>query len=594
MPPEQPVQHAVLIPAVPRRLYSWLILAVLAVLVAVEVYGFRNSRLFSQTIWLPEGYARLIQFGALYVAAAAALLILAPWIFAGLAAALLLLLTAISVGPVALLSVFFFLVSAWSLGALLMGRKRLPRDPLSPHLLSLLLGIAIYIFLMPFAARLPVNYASVYALALALPILANLPAFRRDLPAILRKAASLPLRSWPERLGCAAFLFVLIAHWFAVLEPETSADGLSIHLAVPANIAAHHVMTFDPSRTTWAVMPMGADFIWSIVYLLGGEMAARLLNFAILLVLLGLLHEAVRRWVSPAVAWLLVTLFATTPMVELVTGSLFVENLLAALVLGMMIALWRFAESGERRLLYVAATLGGTAMATKFGAIAILAPALACAAVEVWRRRKQTGVRWAIALGLMLLAAAPPYAIAWVKTGNPIFPFRNETFHSRQPYNKVDIRDVRFHEPLTWSTPYDLTFGTNRYYEGQHGSFGFQYLVITPLALLALLVWPRRQAVGAAVVAVTAILLVLGTEPNARYLYPALPLLFVPLAALLGWAARPSARAGSQPSRHSPSPAPRSTSIFCLPPAGTTRISTDPLRRSNARPTWARRRPSAT
>ena len=536
MPLEQPVQHAVFIPTLPRRLYPWLIFAVLAVLVAVEAYGFRNGHLFSQTIWLPEGYARLLQFGALYVATAAALLILAPWIFAGLAAALLLLLTAIAVGPVALLSVCFFLISAWSLGALLMGRKRLPRNPLWPHLLSLLLGIAIYIFLIVFAVRLPVNYASVYALALALPILANLPTVRRDLPGILRKAASFPLRSWGERLGCAAFLFVLIVHWFAVLEPETSADGLSIHLAIPANIAAHHVMTFDPSRLTWAVMPMGADFIWSIVFLLGGEMAARLLNLAILLVLLGLLYAAVRRWVSPAVAWLLVTLFATTPMVQLVTGSLFVENLLAALVLGMMIALWRFGEAGERRLLYVAATLGGTAMATKFGAIAILLPALACAAVEVWRR-KQSGVRWAIAFGLMLLAAAPPYAIAWVKTGNPIFPFRNEKFHSRQLDPKADIRDIRFHESLTWSTPYDLTFRTNRYYEGQHGSFGFQYLVITPLALLALLVWPRRQAVGAAAVAVTAILLVLGTEPNARYLYPALPLLFVPLAALLGWAA---------------------------------------------------------
>ena len=75
-------------------------------------------------------------------------------------------------------------------------------------------------------------------------------------------------------------------------------------------------------------------------------------------------------------------------MVQLVTGSLFVENLLAAFLLGMMTALWRFGESGERRFLYLAAMLGGTAMATKFGAIAFLAPALLCAAVEVWRRRK--------------------------------------------------------------------------------------------------------------------------------------------------------------------------------------------------------------
>src|ERR1035441_2691364 len=129
-----------------------------------------------------------------------------------------------------------------------------------------------------------------------------------------------------------------------------------------------------------------------------------------------------------------------------------------------------------------------------------------------------------------------PYGIAWLKTGNPIFPFRNDTFHSRQLDPNADIRDERFHRPLAWSTPYNLTFRSNRYYEGQDGSFGFQYLVLAPLGLLALLVAPRRQAVGAAVVSITAILLFLTTEPNARYLYPAMPLLFVPFAALLGWA----------------------------------------------------------
>jgi glycosyltransferase involved in cell wall biosynthesis len=530
------------------RFYTWLILAALVALVAVEVFGFRTGHLFSQEIWAPEGRARLLEFGALYVGAATALLILAPWIFAGLAAALLAVLTAIAIGPAALLAVVFFLLSAWSLGDLIVGRPpRSPRVPLDPlpagepapvsHLLSLLLGMSIYVFLMPFAARLPVNYGWVYALVMALPILADLPRVRRELPACLRWPAALQLRGWGERLGCAAFLFVLTTHWFAMLKPEASADGLSMHLAIPANLAANHVMTFDPGRILWAVMPMGADFTYSMVYLLGGEMAARLLNFAILLVLLGLLHAAVRRSVSPGLAWLVVALFATTPMVQLVTGSLFVENLLTALLLGMMTALWRFGESGERRFLYLAAALGGTAMATKFGAIAFLLPALLCAAVEVWRHRKQSGARWGLALGLLLLAAAPPYAIAWRKTGNPLFPFRNDKFHSRQLDPKADIQDNRFRKPLTWSTPYDLTFRTNRHYEGQDGSFGFQYLVLAPLALLALLVAPRRRAVGATVVATAAILLILNSEPNARYLYPAMPLLCVPFAALLGWAA---------------------------------------------------------
>ncbi len=532
------------------RFYTWLILAALALLVAVEVYGFRTGHLFSQRIWAPEGHARLLQFSALYLAAATALLILAPWIFAGLAAALLLLFTAVAIGPAAFLAVVFFLLSSWSLGnvasRLVPARivERTPPDPLHanetapvPRLLSLLLGIAIYIFLMPFAARLPVNYVWVYALVLALPILADLPRLRRELPAILRLPAALELRSWGERLGCAALLFVLITHWFAMLKPEASADGLSMHLAIPMNIAANHLLTFDPGRFLWAVMPMCADFTYSMVYLLGGEMAARLLNFTMLLVLLGLLHAAVRRSVSPGVAWLLVALFATTPLVQLVTGSLFVENLLTAFLFGMMTAVWRFGESGERRFLYLAAALGGTAMATKFGAIGFLLPALVCAALEVWRHRKQSRARWGLAAGLLLLAAAPPYGIAWVKTGNPLFPFLNDKFHSRQLPPRADIRDDRFRKPLSWSTPYDLTFRTSRHYEGQDGSFGFQYLVMAPLALLALLVSQRRQPVGAAVVAVTAMLLILNTEPNARYLYPALPLLFVPFAALLGWAA---------------------------------------------------------
>ena len=49
-----------------------------------------------------------------------------------------------------------------------------------PGLTPLLTGIAVYIFLMPFAARLPVNYPLVYVVVLALPILANRPRVRRE------------------------------------------------------------------------------------------------------------------------------------------------------------------------------------------------------------------------------------------------------------------------------------------------------------------------------------------------------------------------------------------------------------------------------
>ena len=54
---------------------------------------------------------------------------------------------------------------------------------------------------------------------------------------------------------------------------------------------------------------------------------------------------------------------------------------------------------------------------------------------------------------------------------------------------------------------------------------------------------------SAAFVALTAILLILRSEPNARYLYPALPLLCVPFAALSGLGAGASARPGARADR---------------------------------------------
>ena len=98
------------------------------------------------------------------------------------------------------------------------------------------------------------------------------------------------------------------------------------------------------------------------------------------------------------------------------------------------------------------------------------------------------------------------------------------------------VTDSRFHAPLQLRTLFDLTFHTHRYYEGQNGSFGFQYLLIIPLVVAG--VWAARSwaAVSAAVIAMVSCVLVLRAQPNARYLYASLPWLWVAaFAAVLAW-----------------------------------------------------------
>ncbi len=529
-------------PPSPRiRLVPALFAVVFALLLGVEIHGFKVTHLFDQNIWYPIGLKRFTRYGAEFLALAVPLLVMVPWTFAGVITALLLVLTVVSVGPQAVAAAGFFLISSCALGSMLLGRTK--TESVAVDICALLLGSGVYVFLMTFMARLTVNYPLVWGILLAIPVAADIRGVWRRLAGWTRRIGSVELRSPWERISFALLTFILGAQWFVAMLPEISADGLAMHLAIPMNIAANHRMTFEPSRYLWSVMPMGADWLYTIGFLLGGEYAARILNFAMLLTIAALLYRGARRWVTPAAAFLLTASLAATPVVQFVTGALFVENYLVALVLGMVTGVWLFGETGERRFLYLAMAAGGTAMATKYGALVFILLALPFAAMEIARHQKALGPRlaarpvavFALALILLLAISLPTYAIAYEMTGNPIFPFLNPKIHSPLLNPSVLIADARFRIPVSWSALYTLTFHTSKAYEGQDGSFGFQYLVAAPLALLGLLVARQRPAQAAVALGLGAGVVIMGSTPNVRYLYTSMPLLMLAVASLLGW-----------------------------------------------------------
>ena len=227
------------------------------------------------------------------------------------------------------------------------------------------------------------------------------------------------------------------------------------------------------------------------MYQIGGEDAAHLADFAMLLAVVAVLYFAMRRWLSRSAALLVTVLFASTPMVQLVTGSLFVENLLAALTVAMLVAIWQLGETGDKRYLFGAAMLAGAACATKFGALAFVAIAIPVAMTEIRRQWRSLSPRpvvtCAVAFLLFVAAAAPTYVIAYEKTHNPVFPFLNRKFPSPWLDHTADIVTA-YHAPVNLQTLYELTFHTSNFYEARNGSFGFQYLLLAPLALARF--WP--------------------------------------------------------------------------------------------------------
>ncbi|MGA2274416.1 MAG: glycosyltransferase family 2 protein [Bryobacteraceae bacterium] len=514
-----------------RPWLGWLLAALAAALVGLEVYGFASGDLFAQEIWQPPGLEHLANYTAAWLLLGLPVLIFLPWLFVPLVVAGGLVLSGLAAGPLAVLAPVLFLVSACALGCALLRPRE---EGIETQLLATLVGGSLFVFAMYLTARLQVNYPAVWLAALAAPVALGWRGVLRRGRAVAAALGTAARGGTAERFALAFLLFILGMHWLVTLKPENGADALAMHLAVPANIAAHHAFIIQPSRLLWAVIPMGADFGFAIVYLLGGEMAARLLNLAWLLGIEGLLYGAVRRWLRRPAALLLLALFAATPLVELATGSLFIENLLAALVLGMMVALWRYAESGNPRFLFAAAILAGSALSTKFGAVAFVAAALPFFIWEARHQRSRAGTGW-LAAALAAAAALPPYFIAWRKTGDPFFPYLGKLFPRSMAPAPAIITDSRFHMPTQLRTLFDLTFHTHRYYEGQDGSFGFQYLLLIPLVLAGVWAARNRAAASAAVVALVSSVLVLRAQPNARYLYASLPLWIAALAAVLAW-----------------------------------------------------------
>jgi len=141
-----------------------------------------------------------------------------------------------------------------------------------------------------------------------------------------------------------------------------------------------------------------------------------------------------------------------------------------------------------------------------------------------------------VAAKLVLAAfACPPYVFAWIKTGNPIFPFSNQIFRSPYYDSTRAFEDLRYQAPLSWKTPYAITFRSRAYLEAPGGgASGFQYfLLLLPAALTLVSARGRKQRAIVLIAGAAPAVVILAVLPNLRYLYAALPMLSIPVAWLV-------------------------------------------------------------
>lgn len=427
-------------------------------------------------------------------------------------------------------TLFFFasyFIGRWTL-------RTLVADGAEPHAAScLLVGTGIYGSAVGLLAHFPVNFPGVYGVGLLFPVLlsgkenANLAAslWRR----VQRKEEVGHLGRWLD-LGLAVIALVYLA---VALLPEVGYDPLAMHLFIPAQLLQRHQWGFDASTYVWAVMPMLADWIFSIGYILGGEPAARLVNLGFVFILASLARD-LALWAGGAAnaGRIAALLLLTTPLAFTQGSTLHVEGVWTAFLACATLAILGLTTSdqGREQRLVTGGALLGFALATKAITLLML-PLLAGVLLWKWRSWMRQEVLWPVIVGLASLTVigSIPYVDAWRLTGNPVFPFFNQVFQSPL-FPMENFRDMRWTMGVTWDILYAITFHSDRYQEAMSGAPGFQWLLLLVPATLLLIADKSWRGLLLLLLGALFVVLVFRSASYLRYVFPSVVIFSAALA----------------------------------------------------------------
>ncbi|WP_395687235.1 hypothetical protein [Caenimonas koreensis] len=380
-------------------------------------------------------------------------------------------------------------------------------------------------------AHWPVNYPGVYGLALALTLVLD----RRRCVGWFHAARDFlrgggPRATVAQRVLEAAIVTAALVHYAVAFAPEIGSDALAVHLFIAERMRTGHMWNFDVDTYVWAVMPALVDWIYAIVDMLGGEVAARLVNVTFVLVLARMVRDLVL-WAggsSGGARWA-VLLFLVTPLTFTESHTLFIEAGWSAFMVAGTFAVLKLLDSkpgdddpDARGLLPAAGLLLGLALAAKAVTLSLL-PALAIVMLarrSTWFGRAHNGTL-AKALLIGIVIGGIPYLTAWVITANPVFPFFNGVFKSPL-FPPENFEPPPFERYLRWDTLYRMLVESARYLEAKPGASGFQWLLLlVPCAIAAVAVKATRwRSSVLLVVGIGGVATVFQQTAYLRYIFP--------------------------------------------------------------------------
>jgi hypothetical protein len=405
----------------------------------------------------------------------------------------------------------------------IIGNRLLYRENNSNRLYSLISGLAIYSLIIGLLAHTTYNTIYLYSTILLLPLL-----FCRKKLFSFANINIIQPRSLIDRLYFSFVCVSLTLIFVQVLRPETMHDALYTHLRVPAEIKYFLTYHFNLNEHLYALIPLGANWLYALVYVVAGEYSVRLLNATFLVLTQAVIWDLTKRFTDIRSAWATVALFSSMSLTYLVTVSLFVENFWALMIIAGFSTLIRLKNCVDRNELIKMSLFFGTALATKVTTVFLLLPCGIVYLIKFFIAKKKNYnselKNLVLPLLVFIITGGYQYFYAYSKSGNPFFPFFNGFFKSPYFDSTSNFNNAIWNQPINLRLIYDITFHSDRFLESSVGSFCFHVLVFSiPLLIIS------RYSNCLIIVFTTTLswFLIFKFQSYSRYIYPTLAILHV-------------------------------------------------------------------
>ncbi len=340
--------------------------------------------------------------------------------------------------------------------------------------------------------------------------------------------------------GSASSRPALEAIWMALAITFVGASTCEVRSdAVRAHLPYIHQVVWDHGIShqyaCWhRLQPMAMQTCCAAFATVGGDAAAKWFSWLVLAALALLVADEVHhRSGSSALGALAAAAALGCPVLMGLATTVYVDHAMALLCTAGFVVLFRALRPPCLRGILLSAAIMASMTQVKYpGLVFCVVWGAALCAGLLWQCPWRVAVRWSLAGGALLAAAASPwYAYVYAGTGNPFFPYLQNWFHSpywidgfspQQVYEQSFKLDPGIGGILRF--PWIATFHTHRFVEGYDGDLGFWVLALLPCWLV---VRPRRAGPywDMALAGVAMVALIVSYTPYIRYWLPAYPLL---------------------------------------------------------------------